>query len=344
MPPTPARARRAAARLARPTATARLAGLRRRRGRRGRSSTSTRRAWRRSSACCSSSRGRGTVVVTTPNVEYNVRFETLPAGQLRHRDHRFEWTRAEFRAWADGVAERLRLRRARSRRSAPDDAEVGAADADGGVHADERRSRIPELSPRRARRRVGLGQVDLRRARTSGRPRCCRPTSAAGWSPTTRTTSRRRNDAFEVLHFIAGKRLARGPAHGRRRHQRAAGGAQAAGRAGHASTTCSPVAIVLDLPEEVCHERNAARPDRDFGAARRPQPAPRSCAARCAACSARASATSSSCASREEIDAADGRAPAAVERPPRRPRAVRHHRRRPRLLRRAGRRCSDALG
>ena len=37
-----------------------------------------------------------TVVVTTPNVEYNVRFETLPAGQLRHRDHRFEWTRAEF--------------------------------------------------------------------------------------------------------------------------------------------------------------------------------------------------------------------------------------------------------
>jgi len=47
-----------------------------------------------------------TVVVTTPNVEYNVRFETLPAGQLRHRDHRFEWTRAEFSSWCDGVAER----------------------------------------------------------------------------------------------------------------------------------------------------------------------------------------------------------------------------------------------
>jgi 3' terminal RNA ribose 2'-O-methyltransferase Hen1 len=46
-----------------------------------------------------------TVVVTTPNVEYNVRFETLPEGQARHRDHRFEWTRAEFSAWAGAVAE-----------------------------------------------------------------------------------------------------------------------------------------------------------------------------------------------------------------------------------------------
>jgi 3' terminal RNA ribose 2'-O-methyltransferase Hen1 len=48
----------------------------------------------------------GTVVVTTPNAEYNVRWETLPAGQLRHPDHRFEWTRGEFAAWAQGVAAR----------------------------------------------------------------------------------------------------------------------------------------------------------------------------------------------------------------------------------------------
>ncbi|WP_327279099.1 MULTISPECIES: 3' terminal RNA ribose 2'-O-methyltransferase Hen1 [unclassified Streptomyces] len=47
-----------------------------------------------------------TVLVTTPNVEYNVRWETLPAGHVRHGDHRFEWTRAEFRAWAATVAER----------------------------------------------------------------------------------------------------------------------------------------------------------------------------------------------------------------------------------------------
>ncbi|HJQ40516.1 MAG TPA: 3' terminal RNA ribose 2'-O-methyltransferase Hen1 [Thermoanaerobaculia bacterium] len=44
------------------------------------------------------------MIVTTPNVEFNVRFESLPAGRLRHRDHRFEWTRAEFRAWAERVA------------------------------------------------------------------------------------------------------------------------------------------------------------------------------------------------------------------------------------------------
>ena len=44
-----------------------------------------------------------TVIVTTPNVEYNVRWETLPAGQVRHPDHRFEWTRAEFAAWTDEV-------------------------------------------------------------------------------------------------------------------------------------------------------------------------------------------------------------------------------------------------
>ncbi|MFF9780063.1 3' terminal RNA ribose 2'-O-methyltransferase Hen1 [Streptomyces sp. NPDC013978] len=47
-----------------------------------------------------------TVLVTTPNVEYNVRWESLPAGQARHGDHRFEWTREEFRTWATTVAER----------------------------------------------------------------------------------------------------------------------------------------------------------------------------------------------------------------------------------------------
>jgi 3' terminal RNA ribose 2'-O-methyltransferase Hen1 len=45
-----------------------------------------------------------TVVMTTPNLEYNVRFDTLPAGQLRHRDHRFEWTRAEFGTWSQAAA------------------------------------------------------------------------------------------------------------------------------------------------------------------------------------------------------------------------------------------------
>ncbi|HKV23193.1 MAG TPA: 3' terminal RNA ribose 2'-O-methyltransferase Hen1 [Candidatus Acidoferrum sp.] len=48
-----------------------------------------------------------TVVMTTPNVEYNVKFETLPAGKLRHKDHRFEWTRAEFQSWANRMAGRF---------------------------------------------------------------------------------------------------------------------------------------------------------------------------------------------------------------------------------------------
>lgn len=47
------------------------------------------------------------VVLTTPNVEYNVKFEWLPAGKLRHKDHRFEWTRDEFHSWAKGVADRF---------------------------------------------------------------------------------------------------------------------------------------------------------------------------------------------------------------------------------------------
>lgn len=48
----------------------------------------------------------GVVIVTTPNSEYNVMWESLAAGAMRHRDHRFEWTREQFRAWAIGVCAR----------------------------------------------------------------------------------------------------------------------------------------------------------------------------------------------------------------------------------------------
>jgi 3' terminal RNA ribose 2'-O-methyltransferase Hen1 len=47
------------------------------------------------------------VVLTTPNADYNVKFLTLPAGQFRHRDHRFEWTREQFQTWANGIGERF---------------------------------------------------------------------------------------------------------------------------------------------------------------------------------------------------------------------------------------------
>jgi 3' terminal RNA ribose 2'-O-methyltransferase Hen1 len=66
-----------------------------------------------------------TVIVTTPNAEYNVKFETLPAGEFRHKDHRFEWTRDGFQQWAQKVAGRFRY----SVRFLPvgkEDAQVGA--------------------------------------------------------------------------------------------------------------------------------------------------------------------------------------------------------------------------
>jgi 3' terminal RNA ribose 2'-O-methyltransferase Hen1 len=47
-----------------------------------------------------------TVIITTPNREYNVLFESLGSDKLRHPDHRFEWTRTEFEGWAKQLAER----------------------------------------------------------------------------------------------------------------------------------------------------------------------------------------------------------------------------------------------
>ncbi|MEO1204962.1 MAG: 3' terminal RNA ribose 2'-O-methyltransferase Hen1 [Pseudomonadota bacterium] len=47
------------------------------------------------------------VIVTTPNREYNAKFEGLEEGALRHPDHRFEWTRDEFAAWCARVSERF---------------------------------------------------------------------------------------------------------------------------------------------------------------------------------------------------------------------------------------------
>ena len=47
-----------------------------------------------------------TVVITTPNSEYNPRYPGLAPGAMRHPDHRFEWDRAQFRSWAQAVAGR----------------------------------------------------------------------------------------------------------------------------------------------------------------------------------------------------------------------------------------------
>ncbi len=72
------------------------------------------------------------------------------------------------------------------------------------------------------------------------------------------------NQAFELLHFIAGKRLALG-----RLTVIDATSVQPEARKPLVELArqyhCLPVAIVLDLPERVCQERNRDRPDREFG-------------------------------------------------------------------------------
>ena len=71
-------------------------------------------------------------------------------------------------------------------------------------------------------------------------------------------------DAFEVLHFIARKRLAAG-----KLTVVDATNVQPESRKAFVGIArefhCLPVAIVLDVPERVAHDRNKARPDRDFG-------------------------------------------------------------------------------
>jgi len=47
------------------------------------------------------------VVLTTPNREYNVKYENVGEDGLRHGDHRFEWNREEFHNWAARVAEKF---------------------------------------------------------------------------------------------------------------------------------------------------------------------------------------------------------------------------------------------
>ena len=71
-----------------------------------------------------------TVVLTTPNREYNVKWETLGAGRFRHPDHRFEWTRQEFRSGRSGIAGRFGYT-VRFAAGGTGRREAGTADADG---------------------------------------------------------------------------------------------------------------------------------------------------------------------------------------------------------------------
>lgn len=48
-----------------------------------------------------------TVILTTPNKEYNANYEHMQENTLRHGDHRFEWTRAEFADWTKHICEKF---------------------------------------------------------------------------------------------------------------------------------------------------------------------------------------------------------------------------------------------
>ncbi len=139
-------------------------------------------------------------------------------------------------------------------------------------------------------------------------------------------------DAFDLLHFIAAKRLAAA-----KLTVVDATNVQPESRKPLVELArefhCLPVAIVLDLPEKVCHERNHGRPDRTFG--------PHVIRQQAQATAPVARGVSSDegfrhvfvLTSPEEVEAAVDRATAAVEQPEARARPVRHHRRRARLLR-----------
>jgi 3' terminal RNA ribose 2'-O-methyltransferase Hen1 len=76
-----------------------------------------------------------TIVLTTPNREYNVTWEAVGLDRLRHPDHRFEWTRTEFQGWAQSIAGRYGYA-VRFLPVGPEDAVVGPPTQMGVFHRD----------------------------------------------------------------------------------------------------------------------------------------------------------------------------------------------------------------
>lgn len=99
------------------------------------------------------------VVLTTPNREYNAVWESLPAGDVRHPDHRFEWTRAEFHDWASTVAARHGYR-VRYRAIGPEHEQHGPPTQCGIFERDDRETGTSDGSDS-VHRTTGSGQVDL---------------------------------------------------------------------------------------------------------------------------------------------------------------------------------------
>ena len=110
------------------------------------------------------------------------------------------------------------------------------------------------------------GKSTFARAALHSRPRCISSDFCRGLVADDENDQAATPDAFDVLHYIAGKRLRRRPADRRRRDQRAAARPRRRWSSWPGSTTCCRSRSCSTCPSACACERNAARPDRDFGA------------------------------------------------------------------------------
>ena len=228
MPPRQRERITPAAGRARPTATGGWPASTRPRWSRS-SSTSTRRGWRRSSACCSATPARRCVVLTTPTSSTTSASRRCRPASCATATTASSGRGPSSRAWATGVAERHGYAVA-LRGVGPKDAEVGAPDPDGGVHADEHAHH-----PRALRSSCSIG------ASGSGKSTFARahflPTEVVSSDFCRGLVADDENDQSATERRLRGAALHRRqaprarPPDRRRRHQRAARGPPAAGRA-----------------------------------------------------------------------------------------------------------------
>ena len=183
-------------------------------------------------------RARAVVVVTTPNVEYNVRFETLPAGSCATAttasSGRAPSSRRGRTASASGTATRVEFGPIGT-----DDPERRRADADGGVHADDDAITIPDLCLVTLVGVSGSGKSTFA-ARHFAPTEVVSSDFCRGLVADDENDQTATDAAFEVLHTIAGEAARGGPAHGRRRHQRPPDDRAPARGAGPRAITCFP--------------------------------------------------------------------------------------------------------
>jgi 3' terminal RNA ribose 2'-O-methyltransferase Hen1 len=201
-----------------------------------------------------------TIIVTTPNCEYNVKFETLPAGKFRHKESPLRMDSGRIPAvvtpnlrtlWVRSKVSAGRGRRSPSR----------CAHANGGLQLVN--ITIPELSLVVLIGPLGCGKSSLAREHFKS-TEVLSSDFCRGLVSDDDNSQEATNDAFDVLHYVARKRLAAGRltvVDATNVQPEARKPLVALAREFHVL----PVAIVLNLPEKVCHERNQSRSDRQFG-------------------------------------------------------------------------------